>query len=329
MENKTKLMSDFSALLPNTLKADEIRAVTAALTMALKDYDVVPASRALAPVDTNSEKLLKKYLATKRVEGRSEKTVELYKYIILRFYREINMPLDEVDVYALRLYLAEMEQRGSNSSTINGVRCILSSFYGWIFNEGFIDRNPAANLGVVKCKKVIRKPFTGAELEAIKNACRTLRDRALVEFLLSTGCRVDEVTHLNVEDVNFVTREVTVLGKGNKERIVFLNDACVYHLSKYLAARKWDGNALFMGKAGQRLLNGGVRAMLKRIEAETGVENVHPHRFRRTLATSLIDKGMAIQDVAAILGHANINTTTRYIFISKENVKANYARFAS
>lgn len=329
MENKTKLLSEFAALLPNTFTADEIRAATSALTMALKDYDVVPASRAIAPVDTESEKLLKKFLATKRVEGRSEKTIERYRYIIARFYHSINCPLDEVDVYALRLYLAELEQAGSNSNTINGVRAVLSSFYGWIHNEGFIDKNPAANLGVVKCKKVIRKPYTGAELELIKGACRTLRDRALVEFLLATGCRVDEVTNLDIDDVNFITREVTVLGKGNKERVVFLNDVCVLHLSKYLDSRKDDGRALFVGKAGQRLQNGGVRAMLKRIEAETGVENVHPHRFRRTLATSLIDKGMSIQDVAAILGHANINTTTTYIYVNKENVKANYKRFAS
>lgn len=329
MNGKNIFINDFISALPERFNAEDVRAISSALTIVLNDYDVTPAGRELVPFDNESEKLLKKFLATKRVEGRSEKTIERYRYILTRFREEMGIPFNEADVYALRLYLASMEKNGSSDNTINGVRSILSSFYGWIHNEGFIERNPAANLGAVKCRKVIRKPYSSVELELIKNACATLRDRALVEFLLSTGCRVDEVTNLNINDVNFITREATVLGKGNKERVVYLSEVCVLHLGKYLDARTDKSPALFLGKGGQRLQNGGVRAMLKRIEAETGVENVHPHRFRRTLATSLIDRGMTIQDVAAILGHANINTTTAYIYTNRDNVKANYKRFAS
>lgn len=241
----------------------------------------------------------------------------------------MNLPYKDVDVYALRLYLANLTQHGCSDNTVKGIQAVFSSFFGWLANEGFIDRDPAANLGTIKCKKEIRLPYSNVELELIKANCPTARDRAIVEFLLSTGCRIDEMTSLNITDVNFSTQEAKVLGKGNKERVVYLNDVAALHLRKYLASRSDSNDALFVGKGAVRLNNGGVRAMLKRIEKQTGVENIHPHRFRRTLATALINKGMAIQEVATILGHANINTTMTYIHVDSDNVKSSYKKLVS
>lgn len=329
MDYRDKILSDFTTAISQNVDSDFLRIATNKLTLILSDYDVQPKCTALATVDTESEMLLKKYIATKRLEGRSEKTVDRYLYILRRFMSESQISLTEVDVYALRLYLATLTQNGCSDNTVNGIRAVFSAFFGWLYDEGFIEKNPTANLGVIKCRKTIRLPYSKVELELIKASCPTVRDRAIVEFLLSTGCRIDEMTHLNISDVNFVSQEIKVLGKGNKERIVYLNDVASLHLKTYLASRSDDNEALFVGKGAIRLQNGGVRAMLKRIESQTGVENVHPHRFRRTLATSLIDKGMPIQEVVAILGHANINTTTTYIYTDSENVKATYKRLAS
>lgn len=329
MNAKDKLISDFAGSLPASLSSDEVREVTNKLILALRNYDVGEKCTALVEVDTESVRILKKYLATKRLEGRSEKTIERYRYILTRYMNEAEVSLVESDVFALRLYLAELGQNGCSDRTVNGVRSVLSAFYGWAYNEGFVPKNPAANLAAIKCRKEIRKPYSNVELEIIRTACETKRDRALVEFLLSSGCRIEEVTRLNASDINFAAHECKVLGKGNKERVVFLTDVCILHLRRYLRSRNDENEALFIGKGSERLLPGGVRAMLKRIEARTGVENIHPHRFRRTLATSLIDRGMAIQDVAAILGHANINTTTTYIFTDTENIKSSYKRLAS
>lgn len=329
MNTKNALINEVASMLSTDFSADQSRKVVQKLTIALEKYDVSTKCTEIAVVDTESEMLLKKFLATKHVEGRSAKTIQRYQYILTRYYQASNIPFVETDVYALRLYLAQLETQGCNDNTINGIRSIFCSFFGWLFNEGFIDKNPTANLGAVKCKKVVRKPFSNTELELIKNNCETLRDRAIVEFLLSTGCRISEVTALNVSDINFATQECTVLGKGNRERVVFLNDVCVLHLKRYLNSRDTDNDILFVGKGNIRLENGGVRAMLKRIEETSGVENIHPHRFRRTLATSLIDRGMVIQDVAAILGHANINTTMTYIYTKKENVRSSFRKLAS
>ena len=321
MNYKTNIINEFTAELSDRMDADSLRLATNTLTTLLANYEIQPKCTELAVIDTESEMLLKKFLATKRLEGRSEKTVERYRYIIQRFSDEMNLPYKDVDVYALRLYLATLTQNGCSDNTVNGIRAIFSSFFSWLHDEGFLDSDPSANLGAIKCKKVIRLPYSNVELEQIKANCTTQRDRAIVEFLLSTGCRIDEMTSLNITDINFSTQEAKVLGKGNKERVVYINDVASMHLRKYLSSRSDSNDALFVGKGDIRLNNGGVRAMLKRIEASSGVENVHPHRFRRTLATNLIQKGMAVQDVAAILGHANINTTMTYIHMDADNVK--------
>ena len=166
------------------------------------------------------------------------------------------------------------------------------------------------------------------EIEKIKNSCGRERDRAIVEFLLSTGCRVSELVGVDKSDINFQSQECKILGKGNKERIVFLNDVCLLHIKNYMDSRSDNFPALFIGKGSDRMTTGGIRFMLNNIAEKAGVEDVHPHRFRRTVATYLIDRGMSIQDVAVILGHSNINTTMAYVYSDIENVKYAYKKYA-
>lgn len=326
---KDKLLSEITSELSERFDYSELKEITKILLLKMEDYTVEVKCTSIAVIDTESISLLKKFLATKKVEGRSEKTIERYRYILQRFINELDIPLTEVDVYVLRLYLAKLEVDGCCDNTIKGIRGVFCSFFGWLHDEGFIEKDPSANLGTIKCKKEIRKPYSKIELELLKNACPTLRDRAIIEFLLSTGCRIEETTNLNISDIDFIKQECKVLGKGNKERVVFLNDVCTMHLKQYLDSRTDNNEALFIGKGAIRLKPGGVRAMMKRLEEITGVKDVHPHRFRRTLATSLIDKGMPIQDVASILGHSNINTTTTYIYTNKDNVRNTYDRIGA
>lgn len=181
----------------------------------------------------------------------------------------------------------------------------------------------------IKCKKTIKKPYTAIELEKLRKACDNVRDIALVEFLYSTGCRVTEVSNLNISDIDFDTMQCTVLGKGNKERIVYLTEVATMYLHEYLSTRKSLSEALFVGKGGKRLSKNGIEVLLKRLGEKAKVENVHPHRYRRTLATNLLDHGMNIQDVATILGHADLKTTQIYCYISQKNVQSAYRKFAS
>ena len=269
---------------------------------------------------------LEAFISAKKIEGRSNKTIERYKYIIGKLQRYVGVPTRNVTVYHLRDYLSEEKNRGLSDRTLNGIRSVFSSYFGWLWKEGLIDKNPCANLGVVKYKKKVLVPYTDVEIYKIKEACTNIRDKAIVYFLLSTGCRISEVCGLNRNSINFATKECVVLGKGNKERTVYIDNITSLILKKYLNQRTDDSIALFSGKGTNRIKPGGVRKMLNVVAKKAGVEHVHPHRFRRTFATNLINRGMSIQEVANILGHENINTTMTYVYIDKANVHNSYQK---
>ena len=207
-------------------------------------------------------------------------------------------------------------------------RCY-SSFFSWLSAEGLIGRNPCAAIKQIKYRKEVKKPYSAAEMEKLRRACGNKRDLALLDFLYCTGCRVSEVARLNIDDIDFENMECTVLGKGNKERTVYLSEVAAMNLGEYLASREDGNEALFTGKGTERLGKNGIEVLLKRLGKKAGVINVHPHRYRRTLATNLLDRGMNIQDVAVILGHADLKTTQVYCYISQKNVKNAYSKYAT
>lgn len=328
MDIRAQIIEQISMELSGRVSNDITTMIQDILVVELNKYDVTERCTDLVVVDNSSEIMLKKFVVTKCVEGLSENTIRRYVDENRKLINFLNKPLNEIATFDIRFYLANRRKDGISNRTLDGMRRCYSSFFGWLYREGLIDKNPCLGLAQIKYKKQVKKPFTSVELEKIKMCCKNKRDLALVSFLYSTGCRVSEVSKLNTSDVNFDTQECIVIGKGNKERTVYLSDVAIMHLQEYLDERKDLSEALFVGKGTERLGKTGIEALLKRIEKEIDVEDIHPHRFRRTLATNLLDRGMNIQDVAEILGHSDLKTTQIYCYISKDNVKTSYKKYA-
>ena len=310
--------------------AETVNVVQDILVVELNRYEVQERSTEITLTDTSAEGMLRKYIATKRIEGKAESTIRRYYRENLKLIQFFRKPLSEITTYDLRFYLSFRRQQGTISNrTLDGMRRCYRSFFTWLTAEGLITQNPCIALAQIKYRKQVKKPYSAVELELLRSACQNVRDLALIDFLYSTGCRVSEVSRLDITDVDMDTGECTVIGKGNKERIVYLTDVAVLHLRKYMETRTDASNALFIGKGTERMLKGGIEALLRRLGKAAGVENVHPHRYRRTLATNLLDRGMNIQDVAQILGHADLKTTQIYCYISQQNVKTAYRKYAS
>ena len=326
MADKKMFMKDVESQIGTILTVLQAAEVMRVIADQLDGYSM----DAITSVDAMSDSadLLKIYLDAKEIEGRSKKTIERYRDIITRAMTAIKAPMRKVTVYHLRAYLMDKRKQGCADSTVEGVREILCAYFGWLHKEGLLETNPCANLSPVKCAKVVRLPYSEVEIEKLKEACTTVRDRAIIDFLLSTGCRVSEMCGLNRDDIDFNLAECIVRGKGNKERTVYLTPVAILNLKRYLSSRNDVLSALFVGKRKCRMTTYGVRRMLERIEERSGVENVHPHRFRRTLATNLIARGMPIQEVAAILGHDKIDTTMRYVYIDRRSLKTAYQKYA-
>lgn len=278
--------------------------------------------------DMEFDEMLNAFLSAKQIEGKSNNTITFYRYVLERLKKESNIPIRDYTAFTLRNWLSKEKERGISDKTLKGNREVFSSFFGWLYKEGLLKINPCVNVGPIKCKKKIPLPYSDVDLECLRESCTGTRDKAILSFLLSTGCRVSEMCALNRDDIDFQNMECTVLGKGNKERTVFIDSVTAMLLQRYLHERTDIREALFIGRCSDRLTPNGVRAMLKRVAQRANVEKVHPHRFRRTLATNLIDHGMAIQDVASILGHEKLDTTLKYVYIDKNNVKNAYKKYA-
>ena len=325
--DKQVLVQTLEDKLNSKLPSTEIDVIRSAMIEVLSGFDVTQIEVTNGMKRTND--ILQMFMDAKEIEGRSRNTIARYAYILNRFFETEKVEATDVMVFHIRDFFMREKRRGIADRTIAGYRDIFSSFFGWLFNEGIIQKNPCVNVGSIKCRKEVRMPYSNTEIERIKESCKTDRDKAIVMFLLSTGCRISEVCALNISDIDFHSMECTVLGKGNKERVVFIDDVAGMLLKRYLDSRTDSSEALFVGKGSDRMHPGGIRKMLKCVEEKSGVENVHPHRFRRTLATNLISRGMAIQDVAAILGHDKVDTTMTYIYLDKGQVKNAYKKFTA
>lgn len=276
----------------------------------------------------NDDDLMDAFVASIKVQGRSQKTIDRYIYVINRFMGFANVPTRSVNVYHIRRWIASEKERGIQDSTLEGNRQVLSSYFGWLFRESLIEKNPVVNVGVIKVPKRQKRIYSDVDIERLNQCCETIRDLAIVHFLRSTGCRISEMTGLDREMVDLDALECIVHGKGNKERIVYLDAVAGMILREYLNIRTDDNPALFTGKRRERLQPGGVRCMLKKLGEAAGVDHVHPHKFRRTQATNLARHGMPIQEVMAFLGHEKIDTTMRYVNVSQEDTKHDFRRYA-
>ena len=277
----------------------------------------------------NDDDLIASFVSSLNVQGRSQKTIERYVYVISRFMKAANTTTRSVTVYHIRDWLAAEKKRGIQESTLEGNRTVLSSYFSWLFREGLIEKNPITNVGVIKVPKKQKKTYSDIDFEKLNQCCESIRNRAIIHFLRSTGCRISEMCGLDRDMVDLEALECVVHGKGNKDRTVYLDPVAGMLLAEYLKQRTDTSPALFAVMRGQeRIQPNGVRVMLKQLGRIAGVDHVHPHKFRRTLATDLARHGMPIQEVANLLGHEKLDTTMRYVVLNKEETKYNYRRYA-
>lgn len=274
--------------------------------------------------------LVKLFIAAKRVEGCSEKTLRYYDSTIRNAIEKVNKDITNVTTDDLRIYLDDYQVNSKISKvTVDNIRRILSSFFSWLEDEDYILKSPVRRIHKVKTCKTVKEAYTDEELELMRDECDGARDLAIIDLLASTGMRVGELVKLNRKDIDFQNRECIVLGKGNKQRKVYFDARTKLHLKKYLDGRDDGNEALFVSlqKPYNRLQISGVEIRLRELGNRLNITKLHPHKFRRTLATTAIDKGMPIEQVQQLLGHQSIDTTLQYSMVNQNNVKESHRKF--
>ena len=312
------------------LSDEQIEKLGNVLDVVLYNFEIKIKKEEIVVYDDNNITKLKKFIATKRLEGLSEDTLMQYYRAVYNLFTEVGKPLEEINTDDIRYYLSMyQEQRKVCKVTLNNTRRYLSTFFNWCTDEDIISKNPMRRIKAIKQQKKIKEPFTDLEMEKIRNSAGSTRNRALIEFLYTTGCRVSEVVDVDLNDIDFVHNSLIVTGKGDKQREVYISDKAMYWLKIYINDRNNDNTALFTGKGNKRLKKAGIEAVVRKIGKRAGVEKVHPHRFRRTMATNLINKGMPVQEVQQILGHEKIDTTMIYCKVDKNNIQAGHRKYAA
>ncbi len=280
--------------------------------------------------EDSNDKLVDSFISSKRIEGCSEKSLKYYQKTINNMLSAVGKQVKHIDTDDLRRYLTSyQEDNNSSRVTIDNIRRILSSFFSWLEEENYIMKSPVRRIHKIKTASTIKDTYTDEALEQMRDDCSELRDLALIDMLASTGMRVGELVLLNRSDIDFEERECVVLGKGNKERIVYFDARTKLHLKQYLNSRTDDNEALFVSLKAphQRLKIGGVEVRIRKIGKRLNIHKAHPHKFRRTLATMAIDKGMPIEQLQQLLGHRRIDTTLQYAMVKQSNVKIAHRKY--
>ena len=286
-------------------------------------YDTVAAGE-------ENSRLTNAFLSAKRIEGCSEKSLAYYRKTIETMTEKIGKGITRIKTNDLRSYLTDYQaEKKSSKVTIDNIRRILSSFFSWLEDEDYILKSPVRRIHKVKTATTIKETYTDEALETMRDNCETLRDLAMIDMLASTGMRVGELVLLNRDDINFEERECVVFGKGSKERMVYFDARTKIHLQNYLAQRTDSNNALFVSLKApyERLQIGGVETRLREFGKRLSLPKVHPHKFRRTLATMAIDKGMPVEQLQRLLGHQRIDTTLQYAMVKQSNVKIAHRKY--
>lgn len=282
------------------------------------------------PQEKEQPDMVAAFVSAKRIEGCSEKTLAYYSKTISAIIETIGKTVQQITTEDLRQYLTEYQiKRKSSKVTIDNIRRILASFYSWLEDEDYIIKSPVRRIHKVKTAKLVKDTYTDETLELMRDNCDSLRDLAIIDLLASSGMRIGEMVALNRDDINFNERECVVFGKGNRERLVYFDARTKIHLQNYLDSRTDGSPALFVTLRApyKRIQIGGVELRLRELGRRLSIPKVHPHKFRRTLATSAIDKGMPIEQVQQLLGHQKIDTTMHYAMVKQQNVKLAHRKF--
>lgn len=278
---------------------------------------------------TNHE-YLRLFLEAKSIEGCSPRTLQYYEVTVQHLFAAVNLPVRKMTTERMREYLSDYQQRRNCSkATIDNIRRNISSFFSWLEEEDHILKSPMRRIHKIKTKKTVKEVISDEDIEKLRDSCTTLRDLAMIDLLYSTGIRVGELVRLNIEDVNFESRECVVFGKGDKERRVYFDAKTKIHLKNYLESRRDTNRALFVSLLApyNRLAISGVEIRLRKMGRMLNLKSIHPHKFRRTMATRAIDKGMPIEQVQKILGHSQIDTTMQYAIVNQNNVKMSHQKY--
>ena len=280
--------------------------------------------------EDDGNQLVDSFITAKRIEGCSEKTLKYYRTTIENMTQAVGKSVCHIQTEDLRTYLTNYQQKNNPSRvTIDNVRRILSSFFSWLEDEDYIIKSPVRRIHKVKTATNVKETYTDEDLEKMRDNCVELRDLAIIDMLASTGMRIGEMVLLNKADIDFNERECVVFGKGDKERIVYFDARTKIHLQNYINSRTDENLALFVTLRSpfKRIKIGGIETRLREMGKELGIEKIHPHKFRRTLATMAIDKGMPIEQLQQLLGHKRIDTTLQYAMVKQSNVKQAHRKY--
>lgn len=325
---KKKIVTDVVQQMMIHLNNEQAQILEQVLTLVLRGYKVTEASEQ----SDNKKEMMDSFISAKRVEGCSEKTLKYYSATIDAMLEAVGKDVCSITTDDLRKYLTDYQgEKHLSKVTIDNIRRILSSFFSWLEDEDYILKSPVRRIHKVKTANCIKETYTDEELEKMRDSCSEIRDLAIIDVLASTGMRVGEMVLLNRGDINFAERECVVFGKGNKERVVYFDARAKLHIQEYLNGRTDDNNALFVSLRDphSRLTIGGVESRLRGIGKRLDIDKVHPHKFRRTLATTAIDKGMPIEQLQQLLGHERIDTTLQYAMVKQSNVKNAHKKYIS
>ena len=323
---KNSLIRTINSEMNSYLNNYQLEKLNEILEYNLYNYDVIEIEENKKELENYTEL----FIASKKVEGCSDRTLNYYQTTIDNMLEAINKNIKTVDTNDLRNYLTEYQEKNNCSKvTIDNVRRILSSFFSWLEDEDYIIKSPIRRIHEIKTSKIVRETYSDETIEKLRDGCDEIRDLAMIDFLTSTGVRVGELVRLNKTDINFEDRSCIVFGKGSKEREVYFDARTKLHLEKYLSMRNDNNPALFVSLLApyDRLEISGVEIRLRKLGNDLELQRVHPHKFRRTMATKAIDKGMPIEQVQRLLGHAKIDTTLQYAMVNQNNVKLSHHKY--
>ena len=327
---KENIIQAIVAEMQRDLDCRQMARLKAVLTSELHNVEIIEKSDCATQQTQENELLLNSFISAKKIEGCSDKTLTYYRNTIERLLVTLSLAICHITTTDIRTYLSDyQEEHQSSKVTIDNMRRIFSSFFAWLEDEDYIAKSPVRRIHKVKTDSLVKEVLSDEQLEQLRDSCTNKRDLAIIDILASTGIRVGELVKLNREDIDFHERQCVVFGKGNKERIVYFNARTKLHLQQYLNERTDDNPALFVSlhSPHTRLTISGVEIRIRKLGQSLSMPKVHPHKFRRTLATMAIDKGMPIEQVQRLLGHVRIDTTLHYAIVNQNNVKLAHKKY--
>lgn len=326
-----KFVNEVVERLSHRIPAAELFTVREVLLFIANDYDITPRNTELAVVTDELPQEAKEYLVTKKIEGMSEATLRQYHYALKRFFDKVRKPVSLIRTEDLRIYLFQVKEETQMSDrSLENQRVYICSFFRWLMANGYLIKNPCINLKPIKYEKKMREPLTDTEMESLRLACQTYKEKAVVEMLYSTGCRVSELARIKVKDIDLEKREVHLFGKGKKHRIAYLNARAILNIRLLLGNRGYESEYVFSSdrKPHGKLCNRSIENIIGNLGEQAQISGrVFPHRIRHTTATDALRKGMPIDQVQQLLGHEKIETTLEYTKISRDEVKERHAKY--